>query len=252
MPATDRGFLVGVSMSGGHTRRITQNGRSSHHHFDAESVYLRDFCDDYRADLTGAFDFVLVEVSRAALDSACDDRRGARVRSLECVTGMRDQVLHHLALALGAAIERPQQASRLFIDQMSVAITTYLVDNYGGSTSAAPVSSRRLSRLHEGRAKAMLRSRLDGSVSIADIADACSLSRSYFIRAFRETTGKTPLQWLLAERISLARGLLRDSELPLTEVADVCGFADQSHFTRAFAKYEGQPPGVWRRRARTT
>jgi transcriptional regulator GlxA family with amidase domain len=153
-------------------------------------------------------------------------------------------------VALATAIDRPHETTSLFLDQMSIAVSTYLIDRYGGNLAKAGPPRGRLSRLHEARAKEMLRSRLDGSMSIGEIADACSLSRSYFIRAFRETTGKTPLQWLLGERLNIARGLLLDSPLTLAEIADACGFADQSHFTRAFVQAEGQPPGGWRRQVR--
>ncbi|MEF3129654.1 AraC family transcriptional regulator [Rhizobium leguminosarum] len=67
------------------------------------------------------------------------------------------------------------------------------------------------------------------------------------IRAFRETTGMTPYQWVLRERIDRARNLLRTSKTPLAEVAIACGFADQSHFTRVFAGIVGTTPGNWRR-----
>lgn len=251
-PAADRGFLVGISMSAGHSRKIIQGARATSHRFDPGSVYLRDFREDYRADLSGTFDFVLMEVSRASFDRACEERQGARIRELECVTAMHDGVLHNLALAMAAAIERPQQACALFVDQMGVAISTYLVDHYGSSLGSMGPQAGRLSRVQEARAKEMLRSRLDGAISIGEIAQACCLSRSYFIRAFKETTGRTPLQWLLAERLSLARGLLLDSDLSLTEVAISCGFADQSHFTRVFARSEGQPPGNWRRQMRSS
>ncbi len=38
-----------------------------------------------------------------------------------------------------------------------------------------------------------------------------------------------------------------DFEYPLADIAAACGFADQSHFTRVFARSMGTPPGSWRR-----
>jgi transcriptional regulator GlxA family with amidase domain len=105
--------------------------------------------------------------------------------------------------------------------------------------------------MHEARAKEMLRSHLDGRIAIADVADACQLSRSHFTRAFRLATGHTPHDWLQAQRLARARELLRASDLPLAEVATACGFADQSHFTRVFSRAEGAPPGQWRRALQT-
>ena len=88
---------------------------------------------------------------------------------------------------------------------------------------------------------------MDGQITIAEVADACALSRSYFIKAFRESTGRTPHQWVMAQRVRSACDLLAHSPTPLAEVAAACGFADQSHFTRAFTQARGTTPGAWRR-----
>ena len=251
-PATDRGFLVGLSLGSGHQRRIFHEHHSTSHDFGVDAVYVRNFADSYRADMLSAFDFLLLEIPRGTLHKLLGDEGSGRVEGLVCKAGTNDPVLGHLLRALMPALTRPAEASALFVDQLAGAIGTHLFDRYGGtrSTPHAPARNQRvLSRAHEMRAKEMLGSRLDGEVSVADVADACRLSRSYFIRAFRETTGQTPHQWLLAQRIDHARTLLAGSQLPLAEVAAACGFADQSHFTRVFAQGVGTSPGRWRRGA---
>src|ERR1700736_6752042 len=70
-PASDRGFLIGVSLAAGHRRRIFSGNRSASQDFEKDSVYIRNFEEDYRADLHGVFDFVLVELSRAFIANAC-------------------------------------------------------------------------------------------------------------------------------------------------------------------------------------
>lgn len=249
--ASARGVLLGISLRDGHRRRILHEHHASCHDFGKGSIYVRDFCDRYRADMQSGFDFVLLEISHPALERAIDEKQGPRVGGLVDVAGTRDDVLAHLASALTPALERPAEVSQLFIDQIGVAMTSYLVDNYGrGATATGSRTNRLLSRSHEARVKEMLRSKMNGDISIAEIADACNLSRSYFIHAFRETTGQTPHQWLIAQRIERAQALLMDFERPLVEVATACGFADQSHFTRVFSQYTGKPPGAWRREIR--
>lgn len=246
-PATGRGVLVGISLRDGHRRRILHEHHASNHDFEKGSIYIRDFSDRYRADMKSPFDFVLLEISHAAIERAIEERDGPRVRGLACVTGVKDEVLANLAWALTPALARPAEASLLFVDQMSVAMGTYLVEKYGGASAMEARTNRILSHSQEARAKDMLRSKIDGSISIAEIADACNLSRSYFIHAFRETTGQTPHQWLITQRLERARALLTDFERSLADVACACGFADQSHFTRVFTRCVGTPPGNWRR-----
>ena len=78
---------------------------------------------------------------------------------------------------------------------------------------------------------------LDQPLSIADLAEHAHLSPRQFSRRFRELTGTTPHQWLLAQRIQLARRLLETTDLSVDRVADDAGFGSPAalrmHFQRA-------------------
>ena len=88
---------------------------------------------------------------------------------------------------------------------------------------------------------------LGGDITLSEVANECGLSLSYFMRAFKRSTGDAPHRWLLRQRVQHAKTLLRETQMSLAEIAIVCGFADQSHFTRVFGVHTGQAPGVWRR-----
>ncbi|WP_156255034.1 helix-turn-helix transcriptional regulator [Sandarakinorhabdus oryzae] len=88
---------------------------------------------------------------------------------------------------------------------------------------------------------------LDQPIPIQDLADLARLSVSYFFRAFRGSFGTAPHGYILQRRIELAQRCLREGTQPISQVALDCGFADQAHFSRAFAKHAGVPPGAWRR-----
>jgi AraC-like DNA-binding protein len=100
------------------------------------------------------------------------------------------------------------------------------------------------------RAKDMLLAELSENVSLDCVAGACKLSVSHFARAFKASTGVPPHQWLVTARLEKAKGLLTNSPTPLVDVAGICGFADQSHFSRVFARVMGSSPGAWRREHR--
>jgi AraC family transcriptional regulator len=80
---------------------------------------------------------------------------------------------------------------------------------------------------------------------LADVAGVHPVSLS---RAFRRHLGRTPGAYLRGLRLEQAARELERSERPLSEVAAAAGFADQSHFTRAFRAAFGATPGEWRRR----
>lgn len=202
-----RGVLVGISLRGGHSRRIFHEHHSSSHDFARGAIYIRDFSDRYCAELASAFDFVLLEISRAVLERAFDDRPGRRAAILARVAGTNDEVLGHFAWALTPALEQPDAASRLHVDQLCGAIVEHLVAHHADSAAspAPPHKRKRLSPLQEARAKEMLRASQGGNVAVGEIADACQLSRHFFLQAFCETTGQTPLQWLTAQQMAPAR-----------------------------------------------
>lgn len=250
-PASQRGFLAGVSLMTGHRRRILHGAHASSHLFETGSIYIRNFLDDYKADFYGGFDFVLLELSPGFIERTSGELGRPARATLQSLAGQLDPVLSHLAQAVVPALAQPQFASRLFIDQVGLAIATYLVERYDGRHKTAPTATReRLSPHMLERAKEVLMSRLDGDGSIAEVADACGLSRSHFSRAFHASTGKTPHQWLSTQRLERARGMLRDTDTPISLIALACGFSDQSHFTRCFARAFGATPANWRRAVR--
>ncbi|NON33435.1 helix-turn-helix transcriptional regulator, partial [Klebsiella pneumoniae] len=65
-------------------------------------------------------------------------------------------------------------------------------------------------------------------------------------RMFRTSFGLPPHQYLLARRLNRARQLLRLGEIPLGEIALMCGFASASHFSNRFRQALGATPGEYR------
>lgn len=99
-------------------------------------------------------------------------------------------------------------------------------------------------------AREMMIRQLDCGLVLADIAERLSMSVNHFIKAFHEMEGVAPYHWFMQRRIAQAQTLLCDESMTLSSVANACGFADQSHFTKAFTRQLGIPPGRWRRKLR--
>ena len=101
------------------------------------------------------------------------------------------------------------------------------------------------------RIKAMLRYIHDhcaDPLSTAHIAKAAAISESECLRCFRSTIGTTPIQYLRQHRIQKAAHLLLDTALPVSAVAEACGFQDLSYFTKTFREMKGCTPTVFRRK----
>ena len=83
-----------------------------------------------------------------------------------------------------------------------------------------------------------------------DLASLVRLNPSHFGRAFRNSFGEPPHEYVIRRRVERAQGLMLSTDAPLSEIALDCGLADQSHLTRLFRRIAGESPRAWRR-ART-
>lgn len=83
-------------------------------------------------------------------------------------------------------------------------------------------------------------------LSVAEMASRANLSRSRFGVVFREHFGLSPHQYFLRLRIEHAQELLRSTDLPMSEIAEYCGFADVHHFSKAFKRISYVTPGAFR------
>lgn len=91
------------------------------------------------------------------------------------------------------------------------------------------------------------RERLREQLDVAALADHAGVSPRTFARRFREETGTTPLQWLLAERVLAARRLLEESRLPVETVAWDCGFGSAASLRDHFRRATATTPSAYRR-----
>ena len=98
-----------------------------------------------------------------------------------------------------------------------------------------------------GRTLAWMQEHLDESLSVEDLADRAAMSPRTFARRFRATTGTTPHQWLLQQRIVLAQRLLETTDDPVELIARQCGFGTAAGLRQHFRRVLATSPLVYRR-----
>ncbi len=81
------------------------------------------------------------------------------------------------------------------------------------------------------------------AITLDDIAEAASISRSEASRCFNAYIGCTPIEALIQYRLQTAYRLLHDTSLTLQEISHVCGFNSASYFSRRFKQFYGYAPG---------
>lgn len=120
------------------------------------------------------------------------------------------------------------------------ALLLFVGDLFGSVQSKQTPSKPDATRLRS--AQAMIQARCAEALTLNEMAAQACMSRYHFVRTFKRTVGMTPHAWQLDQRIQRARGLL-DQGMGLSDAALHLGFADQSHFQRAFKQRVAATPG---------
>lgn len=156
-----------------------------------------------------------------------------------------DAGIMRLAQLFAEECETDQPLSRLYGDNLSIALLLALTRL--SAPEARSIKHGQLAPWQLRRVTDYLIGHLADDIPLQVLSDLVKLSRSYFSRAFKVSTGLAPHQWLLQARIAKAKHLLLKTDRPLAQIAIEVGFADQAHFTRTFRREAGESPGAWQR-----
>ena len=186
---------------------------------------LHDLKRDPTVRLDKPFHSLVFYLPRATLDAIADEANAPRIRDLSYKpgAGVNDVTISSLGNLLLPALSHPDQANRLFVDHVLLAVGAHVAETYGGMRPTPRLLRGGLAPWQERRAKEILRANLEGGVSLKEVARECGLSVGHFSHAFRRTLGVAPHNWLIEQRIVLSKEKLRDDGLSLTDVAAECG-----------------------------
>jgi len=136
----------------------------------------------------------------------------------------------------------------LYAESLSLGLLAHL-----RRTRSAPAAPRRgergrLSRSQHAHLDELIANELCSDLSMATLCSALGLSKTHFVRLFRNTTGISPHRYVMNKRLERAHDLITSSDEPLAEVASAAGFASQSHLSRLYRQAYGATPGSVRQR----
>lgn len=115
---------------------------------------------------------------------------------------------------------------------------------------AQDVSRGGLSPAMKHAVSEFIEAHLDEKISLEALASLAGLSLHHFAHAFQESMGLPPHRYLLRRRLNHVEKMLRDTQLPLSQIALAAGFSDQSHLARHFRRVTGMSPSLARAAAR--
>jgi AraC family transcriptional regulator len=158
----------------------------------------------------------------------------------------KDATVDSLARALFEADSVGGSFGQIYADCISMAIVARLLASANRGAGPDQPKSGKLARWRLKRAIDYVEAHLNNPVSLADVASSAGLTRMHFAAQFRAATALRPHEYLLRRRIERAQEMLVGTSMRLVDIALSVGFQSQSHFTRVFKRYAGQPPRAWR------
>lgn len=243
--------VEGVIRTPQHVLMVTLSGGAAHLEVDADCGHHFD-----GADFSGAVSFV---------PAGCT--RHLRMRGVESVWGSvsLDPALFCDAFSPSPFSNREDQfisaAMRMLAveagcqdgldgalgEAVALSLVRYLERRRWPSSELSRMDVR-LPRWKLDRVLAFVDANLEHGVRIVELADLAGLSPGYFHKAFKATTGFTPLAFIQRERIRRSIELLRTSRSNIATIALRVGFAGPSHFARTFHRLHGCNPSVFRQK----
>ena len=191
---------------------------------------------------------VVLRLSRPYLDKLAAelDERHPEGVEIKDVFSVRDPYLQETAIRFLKALEPQSPASRAHIDTLVRSLGMHLLARYAvGRRLSVPrfptMPPRKLRRAVD-----YIEANLHRDLSVAHIAEQVTMSASHFSHAFRKTVGLPPHRYIRDRRIERAKALLRECEMPLSEIAQRVGFSSASNFSVLFHRATGTTPRTYR------
>src|ERR1700723_2548282 len=183
-------------------------------------------------------------ISDAALLASSDGAYGEV--ELRASRKFADARLSAMVAAAHAEIVAGFPSGRLFLDSVEQAMAVALVNGHAVRHRPVQISRGGLGPARLRRVRELVQAKMEYELSLDELAQSVGLSTAHFARMLRKSTGQTPHQFVLRQRLERAKALLRAPGARVLDVAVACGFKRQQHFAQVFRGLWGGSPTEYR------
>src|SRR6202162_598268 len=183
-------------------------------------------------------------ISDAAL-MACSDGAYGEVE-LRPSRKFADPCLSAMVAAVHEEMVAGFPSGRLFLDSVEQAMAVTLVSGHAVRHRPVRISRGGLGPARLRRIRELVQAKMEDELSLDEMAQSVGLSTAHFARMFRKSTGETPHQFVLRQRLERAKAMLRSPDERILDVAVACGFKTQQHFAQVFRDVCGISPTGYR------
>ncbi|MDX2141703.1 MAG: AraC family transcriptional regulator [Chloroflexota bacterium] len=219
-------------------RHVSQPGGI---HFSAMNAPKRMHWTKPCTNLSLSLDYALISTIAHEVTSGDPTRL---VNALGHHRYFRDALLAQMGYMVAKLLTDESEGARLYGESLAVSIAHHLLYHYTDKPMV-PLVPREMTNSNLQRALDYIHAHYDQDFSLGDLAEATGFSIAHFSRLFRQATGQPPYQYLIQLRCEKACALLQSGRYTVTQVAQMVGFFDHSHFLRHFNRIFGVTPHQW-------
>jgi AraC family transcriptional regulator len=121
-------------------------------------------------------------------------------------------------------------------------LAVHLLQNYTTRKSSIREYEGGLPQQKLKQAIDYIQEHLAQQIFLNELANDLGISRYYFCRLFKQSTGLSPHQYVIQQRVERAKQLLVQGKMSIANIAQACGFTHQSHLNRHFKRLTGVTP----------
>ncbi len=240
LPAADA-YLVTLYLRDTHHNDVLADGSETPIRLYREgSVCLVDLKQGAAIRLHRRLDCLVFHLPRQLFGQIAKLPQAPKDAMLRCRRGEDDDTIRHLGTAARALVDMPSQVVTEPMRHIGIALGVHLLHHY-----AEPSEGDALSIWAETDAKAFMIAHHARPIRMADVAASAGLAERPFAKGFQRAAGVSPTRWLARYRVARAKEFLTEDDLPIAEIATICGFRSEGQMASSFRRETGLSPANW-------
>jgi AraC family transcriptional regulator len=147
---------------------------------------------------------------------------------------LNDPLIHQIALALKTEIHDHESIDRLYTESLIDTLLVHLLRRC--TTQPDTMTAQGLANTKLREVLDYIHENISDNLSLAELAAIAQMGSHHFANLFKRSTGLSPYQYVIQQRLAKAQDLLKTTDQSIVEIAIESGFANQSHLTTVFQK----------------
>jgi AraC family transcriptional regulator len=161
--------------------------------------------------------------------------------------GGSDPFMEQLFMAVKRELESGNPCGGLYAQTAAQMLALHLLSRHFTISYKIPVYKRGIAPFHLRRVLDYIHTHINQEIALDSLALIAGLSTYHFLRMFKQSVGKTPLQYIIHCRMEKAKQLLALTSLSVTEIALEVGYESPNHFIGLFRRITGTTPATYRK-----